>query len=98
MRRAVGLVCLLLAWAASVQAGDLRRGLAAPSTALGRAIPYALYLPDGYADGRRYPVLYLLHGHGGRETDWADGGRLAETMDRQITAGNIPAMLVVMPG
>ena len=101
MRRARGLplALLLLAWAHGATAGEVRRGLSAPSAALGRAIPYTLYLPDGYgASGRRYPVLYLLHGHGGTEHDWADGGGLAATLDRLIATGAAPPMLVVMPG
>jgi pimeloyl-ACP methyl ester carboxylesterase len=27
-------------------------------------------LPEGYDSAFRYPVLWLLHGHGGDETDW----------------------------
>ena len=93
------LALLLLAWVHGATAGEIRRGLSAPSVALGRAIPYTLYLPDGYgASGRRYPVLYLLHGHGGTEHDWADGGGLAATLDRLIATGAAPPMLVIMPG
>ena len=80
--------------------GEIRRGLVAPSPALGREIPYTLYLPDGYADGSaRYPVLFLLHGLGG------DGVRLGRRWrawgarcDRLIAAASIPPMIVVAPG
>lgn len=36
-------------------------------------------LPDGYNGKTRFPVLYLLHGHGGHFGDWADhsGGDVA---------------------
>jgi S-formylglutathione hydrolase FrmB len=79
--------------------GEVRRGLAARSPALGRDIPYSLYLPDGYAgSARRYPVLYLLHGHGGTEADWANGGALGATLDALTAAGAVPPMLVVAPG
>lgn len=89
--------CLVASTAAA--AGEIRRGLAAPSPALGREIPYSLYLPDGYADGSaRYPVLFLLHGLGGMASDWADGGGLGATLDRLIAAASIPAMIVVAPG
>ncbi len=61
--------------------------------------PYNLYLPDGYRAGsRRYPVLYLLHGNGGNETDWTRRGRIQETVDRLIKTGQIPPLLIVMPG
>ena len=29
-----------------------------------------VYLPPGYSSDRKYPVLYLLHGIGGDETEW----------------------------
>jgi enterochelin esterase-like enzyme len=29
-----------------------------------------VYLPPGYSSSRKYPVLYLLHGIGGDETEW----------------------------
>ncbi len=100
MRGGAALVLVLLvALASTAAAGEVRRGLAAPSPALGRSIPYALYLPDGYAaSGESYPVLYLLHGHGGTELDWLVGGGLTSTMDRLVNEGAVPPMLVVMPG
>lgn len=49
-------------------------------------------LPTGYDGHRRYPVLYLLHGHGGNYRSWAEpsGG------DLPYIAGNLDA-IVVMP-
>lgn len=46
------------------------------SEALGAPTGLRVLLPDGYDDplnaGRRYPVLYLLHGGGGEEADWTE--------------------------
>jgi enterochelin esterase-like enzyme len=58
---------------------------------------YEIYLPASYAQApdRTYPVLYLLHGDGGRFTDWAAFGLQAK-MDQAI-AGGAPEMIVVMP-
>src|SRR5260221_13885358 len=33
-----------------------------------------VYTPPGYSADQRYPVLYLLHGIGGDENEWARGG------------------------
>ena len=69
------------------------------STALGRrTMPYAVYLPPGYADGTvtRYPVLYMLHGMGGSFRTWQDYG-LTTTADRLIRAGAIAPLIIVMP-
>ena len=44
------------------------------SKLMGRKMPYRVVLPNGYADksesGRRYPVVYLLHGLFGHFDNW----------------------------
>jgi enterochelin esterase-like enzyme len=67
------------------------------SVALGRDLRYFIYLPVGYAEsGERYPVLYMLHGHGGENTEWIGYG-LPETADHMMNAGQIGQMLIVLP-
>src|SRR5262245_20311185 len=46
------------------------------SPTLGRLMPYFVYLPPGYAGGgdERYPVLYMLHGMGGSNSEWRGYG------------------------
>jgi enterochelin esterase-like enzyme len=67
------------------------------SAALGREMHYFIYLPPGYAEsGMRYPVLYMLHGYGGSNTEWIAYG-LPETEDKMINAGQIPPMILVLP-
>lgn len=69
------------------------------SEQLGRDYPYTLYLPEGYAVSHQaYPVVYLLHGSFGSESDWAQKGRLRRTADRLIRLGVIPPAIIVMPG
>ena len=69
------------------------------SDVLERRYSYNIYLPDGYAAGNlTYPVLYLLHGSGGNENNWAVKGKLRATVDRLIEQGAIPPAIVVMPG
>lgn len=69
------------------------------SPTLGREYRYSVYLPGGYHEGQgRYPVLYLLHGAVGSEKDWPGGGGIASLVDGLVTAGDIPPLLVVMPG
>jgi S-formylglutathione hydrolase len=60
----------------------------------------AIYLPPSYATdkARRYPVIYLLHGYGGRDDTF--NGRLAtlpDSADKQVAAGMAREMIVVMP-
>lgn len=71
-----------------------------PSPTLGAAQRRMLvYLPPGYdADrGRRYPVLYLLHGGGGDEESWTAQGRAPVILDNLIAAGRSEPMIIVMP-
>lgn len=53
------------------------------SAALGVTKHVVVYLPASYdtAPARRYPVFYYLHGLGGDETNWIDGGKLDEAAD-----------------
>ncbi len=68
------------------------------STALGTDKPYLLYLPPSYATDprRRFPVVYLLHGLTGNESDWASDGRLPKIADSLAAAG-VPEVIYVMP-
>jgi enterochelin esterase-like enzyme len=38
------------------------RAISCPSPSLGGSLPARVYLPSGYGAGRRYPVVYFLHG------------------------------------
>src|SRR5574344_297958 len=58
---------------------------------------YTLYLPPGYDvnESERYPVLYLLHGGGCSNTDWARFGNLKQVADSLIGRHEVPSMIVV---
>ncbi|MCR4612364.1 MAG: esterase [Bacteroidaceae bacterium] len=67
------------------------------SPTLGTQRRMTVYLPPAYDGNRRFPVLYLLHGHGGDETSWGDLGRTSQIMDNLIAEGKAQPMIVVMP-
>jgi enterochelin esterase-like enzyme len=56
-----------------------------------------VYTPPGYTVGRRYPVLYLLHGIGGDENEWQHFAQVDTLLDNLITDGRAEPMIVVMP-
>ena len=58
------------------------------------ALRVNVYLPDGYDGDRRYPVLYLLHGHGDGYDYWSN----PERGDLRDTARNFPGIIVMPEG
>jgi len=56
-----------------------------------------IYTPPGFSKGKKYPVLYLLHGIGGDEKEWFYGGQPQVILDNLYAGGKIEPMIVVMP-
>jgi enterochelin esterase-like enzyme len=56
-----------------------------------------IYTPPGYSRKKKYPVLYLLHGIGGDEKEWLNGGSPQVILDNLYAEKKIAPMLVVMP-
>jgi endo-1,4-beta-xylanase len=56
-----------------------------------------VYTPPGYSPARKYPVLYLLHGIGGDESEWARYAQPEVLLDNLIAEGRARPMIVVMP-
>lgn len=56
-----------------------------------------VYTPPGYSATKKYPVLYLLHGIGGDETEWLKGGRPQVILDNLYASKKVAPMIVVMP-
>lgn len=40
------------------------------SEVLNAVMKYSIYLPEGYDESKKYPVLYILHGMYGNNNDW----------------------------
>ena len=56
-----------------------------------------VYTPPGYSTDKKYPVLYLLHGIGGDETEWQRFATPDVLLDNLIADGKAVPMIVVMP-
>ena len=56
-----------------------------------------VYTPPGYDKSKKYPVLYLLHGIGGDETEWLRFASPNLLLDNLIADGKAEPMIVVMP-
>lgn len=56
-----------------------------------------IYTPPGFSKSKKYPVLYLLHGIGGDEKEWLNGGKPQVIFDNLYADGRLQPMIVVMP-
>lgn len=56
-----------------------------------------VYTPPGFSGRQKYPVLYLLHGIGGDEKEWLNGGKPQVILDNLYAEKALEPMIVVMP-
>ena len=57
-----------------------------------------VYTPPDYGKSdQAFPVLYLMHGGGGIDSDWSSQGRAGFILDNLLAEGKIRPMIVVMP-
>lgn len=56
-----------------------------------------IYTPPGYSKDMKYPVLYLLHGIGGDEKEWLNGGQAQVILDNLYAESKIEPMILVFP-
>ncbi len=67
------------------------------STTIGTTRKMQVYTPPGYSAEKKYPVLYLLHGIGGDETEWTRFATPNVILDNLIADGKAIPMIVVLP-
>ncbi|WP_202802845.1 alpha/beta hydrolase, partial [Singulisphaera acidiphila] len=67
------------------------------SKSVGATRKMNVYTPPGYSSEKKYPVLYLLHGIGGDETEWQRFAKPNLLLDNLIAEGKALPMIVVMP-
>lgn len=67
------------------------------SKTIGTKRKMQIYTPPSYSKERKYPVLYLLHGIGGDETEWQRFAQPEVLLDNLIADGKAVPMIMVMP-
>jgi enterochelin esterase-like enzyme len=67
------------------------------SNLLNRPLAFKIYLPEIYNAESDYPVLYLLHGHGGSDDDWfnKDEGDAVAILDSLIKIKAIDPLIAI---
>lgn len=74
------------------------QSLTMESKLLNTNVNYSVYLPDGFdTSDELYPVVYLLNGYTGDETNWAQYGNLKEIADELIISQQVVPMVIIMP-
>jgi S-formylglutathione hydrolase FrmB len=98
MTRFILPLLLTIAHHGFAQQGLLKESLKVKSAILSKDMAYSIYLPADYeTSNRRYPVLYLLHGHTDDETGWTQFGEAHLIADRAVQSGEAAPMIIVMP-
>ena len=67
------------------------------SKTVGSTRKMQVYTPPGYTKDKKYPVLYILHGIGGDETEWQRFAKVDALMDNLVADKKADPMIVVMP-
>ncbi len=67
------------------------------SKSVGTTRKMNVYTPPGYTKDKKYPVLYLLHGIGGDETEWERFCKPDVLLDNLLADGKVEPIIVVMP-
>jgi enterochelin esterase-like enzyme len=67
------------------------------SRSVGTTRKMQVYTPPGYSKEKKYPVLYLLHGIGGDETEWQRFCKPNVLLDNLLADGKVTPLIVVMP-
>jgi enterochelin esterase-like enzyme len=84
-----------------VESGNIAHGsmtmIVYHSTTVGTDRHAMIYTPPGYSQKQKYNVLYLLHGIGGDELEWANNGKPQVILDNLYAQGKLAPMIVVFP-
>lgn len=73
------------------------------SASLHKQMMVDVYLPPGYSQSRKYPVLYVLHGKDGNQTSWMtsvtglNSIHIDKDATRLIRSGKIAPLIIVSP-
>jgi enterochelin esterase-like enzyme len=67
------------------------------SKTIGTTRQSLIYTPPGFSKKKKYPVLYLLHGIGGDNKEWLNGGHPEVILDNLYATGKVEPMIIIMP-
>ena len=98
MRKSLILPFILFFVSFSFSQSKVVESLTMSSKILNKEIKYSVYLPDGFErSASKYPIVYLLNGFTGDETDWNRIGHVKDITDELIRGNQIDPLVIIMP-
>lgn len=70
--------------------GTLSDNIRIESKALGYALQYRVYVPEGLKPGDKVPTIYMVDGQW-----YISGGKMVKVLDKEISEGNIKPVIAV---
>jgi enterochelin esterase-like enzyme len=67
------------------------------STYLKKKMNMNVYLPKDYDPGKKYALLYMIHGYGGHENDWERDMELPTAAGSVFESGKVKPYIIVTP-
>lgn len=98
MKKTILLLLFSFILSATFAQSELLVSLPMKSKLLDTDVKYSVYLPHGFEEAEKeYPVVYLLNGYTGDETDWVRIGHVKDIADELIRGNKIEPVVIVMP-
>lgn len=89
MKKYILIACAIVAF--SINASAFKEvDIQVRSESMNKEIPVTVITPEGYEQGKEYPVLYMLHGHSGNHRMWTSDGIAGRLSDQY-------GMVMVLP-
>lgn len=98
MKYIFSLFCVFFVVSIGLSQSKILESLEMQSPLLNTSIKYSVYLPNGFNDTlEKFPVVYLLNGYTGDETNWVRIGLVKDIADELIRGNIIDPMVIIMP-
>lgn len=96
-------ICLLITYATSIAQQHAGQSQVKTDTIFSEILKadraYTIYLPKSYdtQSQKKYPILYLLHGLSGMNSNWFDKASVKQVQDQLVASGESVEMVIISP-
>ena len=98
MKKLIFILAFVLLLLKVYSQGKVLESQSMTSKLLNTEVKYSVYLPPNFDNSdQNYPVVYLLNGFTGDETDWVRKGLVGNIANELIRGNKIVPMVIIMP-